>query len=519
VADTPKDGHSVHLNLETLTSCGIMAASLLGTLLLQAARGAGPPARPLAIWGGSMLLASVGLGLLALGRAAPERFAGWPLESFATMILLLAAGLPWMAARLLRPGAVTEPRHLILAAAGALLWVSMSALGFSFAAQPAMTGAAYALATGFELSTGDARSLPSRWPAAVLMALHGSLYAVRALADFLPDPPDPAWPELLMLESLMHTASMAVVLLALTRELAAHQATSEIAAALDLALASSDAKSRFLARMSHELRTPLNGVLGFAQALALDPTLRPAQRERAEMLERGGRHLMALVNDSLDLAAVEAGKLSIHPETMALRRAVDDALDLVRPLAETRRIRLLADIAPNLPEQIEADPVRLRQVLLNLLGNAVKFGGEHSDVLLRAQPLRGNWLRLEVLDQGPGIPAGKVGQLFLEFTQLQRNGPVGTGLGLAVSRAMVTLMGGRIGHSPPPEGRGAMFWVELPQRYAAADPILTPILTQGLTQGPAKGLGRAQTPARPAPISAPAPSPSAGFPAVASARS
>jgi signal transduction histidine kinase len=452
----------VQLNLETLSSCGIMAATLLGTLLLQAARGAGAPCRPLALWGGSMLLGGLGLALLTFGHNAPEQFTGWPIDTTGTAILLLAAGLPWMAARLLRPGAIAEPRHAALAAGGALLWVAMSALGFSFAAQPALTGAAYALATGFELSTGDARNLPSRWPAALLMALHGSLYAVRALADFLPDAPDPAWPELLMLEMLMHSASMAVVLLALTRELAAREATAEIAGALDLALAASDAKSRFLARMSHELRTPLNGVLGFAQALA--PALPPAQRERAQMLERGGRHLMALVNDSLDLAAVEAGKLSIQPESMALRSVLDEAMDLVRPPAEARRIRLLSDIAPGLPAQIDADPLRLRQVLLNLLGNAVKFGGERTEVWLHARPTRGSWLRLEVQDQGPGIPASKAHQLFQEFTQLQRGKTCGTGLGLAVSRAMVTLMGGHIGHSPAPDGRGALFWVELPLR-------------------------------------------------------
>jgi signal transduction histidine kinase len=165
------------------------------------------------------------------------------------------------------------------------------------------------------------------------------------------------------------------------------RAMEELAAARDVAAAATEAKSRFLARMSHELRTPLNGVLGLAQALAADPGLPEEARARARTLEMAGRHLLAVANDVLDLARVEAGMLQLHPAPAALAPLIESCATLARPGAEEKRIGLRVALAPSLPAHVEVDATRLRQLLLNLLSNAVKFSPEGGSVDLRAMAL------------------------------------------------------------------------------------------------------------------------------------
>jgi signal transduction histidine kinase/ActR/RegA family two-component response regulator len=258
------------------------------------------------------------------------------------------------------------------------------------------------------------------------------------------------------------------------------RAAADLAEARDQAAAAGAAKSRFLARMSHELRTPLNGVLGMAQALASDPSLTAEQRGRAAMLEAAGRHLLDVANDVLDLAHVEAGRMPLRREPTALVPLLESCVDLVRPTAAARGISVSTSHDAALPPGLLLDAMRLRQLVLNLISNAVKFTPAGGRVALRTMLSReagGDRLRLEVLDTGPGVPLDQRGNVFRDFVRLEQSGantPVvdGFGLGLAISTGIVEAMGGRIGVDDNPEalaegGTGARFWVELPIETAA----------------------------------------------------
>ncbi len=229
----------------------------------------------------------------------------------------------------------------------------------------------------------------------------------------------------------------------------------------------SAAKSLFLSRMSHELRTPLNAILGFAQLLDLDrgpgDAAGPAHdRASIDHILRAGRHLLALIDEVLDIARIEAGKLGLAIVPVMLPAVIEEAIGLSRPQAEARGVTITGD-ASGLPP-IAADPRRLLQVLLNLLSNAIKYNGDSGTVTLRALRL-GDRVRMEVIDSGIGIDPEQVGQLFQPFTRLEAGAArtEGTGLGLSLSRALVEAMEGTIGYAPRADGReGACFWVELP---------------------------------------------------------
>ncbi|MBI0537370.1 response regulator [Roseomonas sp. KE2513] len=253
------------------------------------------------------------------------------------------------------------------------------------------------------------------------------------------------------------------------------RAAADLAAARDEAAAAGAAKSRFLARMSHELRTPLNGVLGMAQALASDPALPPAHRDRAAMLEAAGRHLLDVANDVLDLAHVEAGRMPLRRMPVVLVPLLEACAALIRPGASAAGIAVATEHDASLPEAVLLDPMRVRQLVLNLLSNAVKFSPEGGLVRLRSRctaegagPPR---LRLEVLDQGPGVPASERAKVFHDFVRLHHAAATprseGFGLGLAIAQGIVAAMSGRIGVEDNPDaaaqgGTGACFWVELP---------------------------------------------------------
>jgi signal transduction histidine kinase len=230
--------------------------------------------------------------------------------------------------------------------------------------------------------------------------------------------------------------------------------------------AANRAKSEFLAKMSHELRTPLHAVLGYAQLLANDGGLSARQERGLNTIHQSGEHLLSLINDILDLARIEAGRTELNPVPLRLPLFLQAALELMLVKADEKRLALVFDAGTGLPGYVLADERRLRQVLLNLLGNAVKFT-DHGSVTLRASAeARGPaqvLLRLDVEDTGVGLRPEDLERIFLPFEQVgaaeSRSG--GTGLGLAITRALVNEMGGQMQVSSE-LGRGTRFRVELP---------------------------------------------------------
>ena len=248
------------------------------------------------------------------------------------------------------------------------------------------------------------------------------------------------------------------------RELTEAKAVSESLA--EEAKASSRAKSAFLASMSHEIRTPMNAVLGLSDLVLATP-LSEEQREYLTLVQTSAESLLGILDDILDLAKIEAGKMSLENRPFRLRPVVEQVRALMRPRAEKKDVALRASVAPELPDAFAGDPLRLRQILMNLVGNAVKFTSEGSVEIVvtlgggnEEQPQ----VMFAVSDTGPGIPQGKVHLLFDDFSQLdgsstRKHG--GTGLGLAISRSLARLMGGDITVESE-VGKGSVFRFTLP---------------------------------------------------------
>ena len=232
------------------------------------------------------------------------------------------------------------------------------------------------------------------------------------------------------------------------------------------AIRANRAKSEFLSRMSHELRTPLNSILGFAQLLDTDG-LAADDREGVTQIVRAGRHLLALVDEVLDIARIEAGRLSLTLEPLRVSDVSAEARDLLLPRAKERGVTI--DIDPSCDVLALADQQRLRQVLLNLLSNAVKYNREAGAVAVACSSTDGV-VRVTVEDEGPGVPADNVSRLFTPFDRLgaERSGIEGTGVGLSLTRHLVEAMGGDIGYDSRESG-GARFWFTLPLAADAAE--------------------------------------------------
>ena len=226
------------------------------------------------------------------------------------------------------------------------------------------------------------------------------------------------------------------------------------------------AKLQFLAGMSHELRTPLSGVLGHAELLRMEGGLNATQAARLESMLTAGKHLLEMINCVLDMSEIEAkrGLQAVDCDVLAIAMA---CLDLVRPVAEAKDLALSMAVTPGTRPRLVTDPMRLRQVLFNLLGNAAKFTSRGA-IELRLRTLAdGSTLRIEVTDTGPGILADQRQRLFQDFERLDPNSAVtGAGLGLAISAQLAALMGGRLGHDDNPCG-GSVFWLELPSNTIA----------------------------------------------------
>lgn len=224
----------------------------------------------------------------------------------------------------------------------------------------------------------------------------------------------------------------------------------------------SRAKTDFLLGMGHELRTPLNAILGFNQLLATDPTapLTATQAAYVHEIEQGGRSLLRLIDDAHDVERIELGGVALAPEALDVARVLRDAVAVATPASRLAGVALILGATQG---RVLADRGRLQQVLGNLLSNAVKYNRPGGEARLRAWTPEPGWVRIEVADNGPGIPHGRQGEVFQRFNRLgAEHGPIdGTGIGLAIARDLTQAMGGRMGFESV-EGQGARFWLDLP---------------------------------------------------------
>ncbi|MCW5634686.1 MAG: response regulator [Rubrivivax sp.] len=243
------------------------------------------------------------------------------------------------------------------------------------------------------------------------------------------------------------------------------QRTAQLAAARDEAERANRTKSEFLSRMSHELRTPMNAILGFGQLLQGDPVVGNARAGWVREIVAGGRHLLDLINDVLDLARVESGRFTVSPEPVALAPLIEECLTLLHPQAEAAGVRL-HEATRHCDVQVRADRTRLKQVLLNLLSNAVKYNRRLGsvNVVCVAEPARRvPAVCVRVSDTGPGLTRDQQARLFVPFERLDADQRhiEGTGIGLALTKRLVEVMEGEIGVESTP-GTGSTFWVRLP---------------------------------------------------------
>ncbi|HIK28699.1 MAG: PAS domain-containing protein [Oscillatoriaceae bacterium SKW80] len=256
--------------------------------------------------------------------------------------------------------------------------------------------------------------------------------------------------------------------------------TQKQSAALQQAVLATDtanrAKSIFLANMSHELRTPLNAILGFTQVMVRDNSLTAQQQEKLRIINRAGEHLLALIDDILEMSKIEAGRITLNPKSFDLIKLLQELQEMLRTRARTKELQLNFEIAPDVPQYIYTDERKLRQVLINILGNAIKFT-ETGWIALRVKvlkPAADTRLFFEIEDTGKGIKPSELNQLFEPFIQTETGykSQQGTGLGLAISRKFVQLMGGDISVTSTPL-KGSTFSFDIPVKVVNACEVET----------------------------------------------
>ena len=246
--------------------------------------------------------------------------------------------------------------------------------------------------------------------------------------------------------------------------------TKDLEAASSQAEAANRAKSLFLSSMSHELRTPLNGVLGYVQILQKDKSLNRDHKNYLDSISNCGHHLLTLINDILDLSKIEAGKLELNWQTVTLSSLLKSVQDIVRPRAEAHGLKLIFEADDDLPELIKIDPTKLRQVLVNLLGNSVKFT-ESGYVKLKTSKVSTSTIKFAVEDTGIGIQKENLDAIFSPFQQDEGGRKAGgTGLGLSISKNLIQAFGGELSVEST-YGKGSTFSFELPLQEINQDEI------------------------------------------------
>ena len=260
------------------------------------------------------------------------------------------------------------------------------------------------------------------------------------------------------LGALLALTSIAIIIVVMTR--LSREEEDKLKAALKEAERASHAKSEFLSRMSHELRTPLHAIIAFSDLLLYEKNLEPKLKQHIQHIYNAGGHLLTLIDDVLDLARIESGKLSLKLKPIRLKPVLEECYSLIKQIARDADVKLSFDT--DVDYVVMADHTSLKQALLNILSNAVKYNRTHGEITVSYQVIDGDRLCINITDTGKGLSTSQQQKLFKTFERLgaEFTGVKGTGIGLAITRDLIKMMGGRVGVESK-EGKGSRFWIEL----------------------------------------------------------